>query len=65
MGPFLQASRFLRKPGFAELAEMAVGQCNGANRYIKGVNLGEGTYGVVFKAVDKVVIFSISSAFLS
>lgn len=26
---------------------------NGAQRYVKGVTLGEGTYGVVFKAVDR------------
>lgn len=35
--------------------EMAVGEVYGASRYIKGVSLGEGTYGVVFKAIDKVV----------
>lgn len=35
--------------------EMAVGEPYGANRYIKGHPLGEGTYGVVFKAIDKVV----------
>lgn len=34
---------------------MAVGEPYGANRYIKGHTLGEGTYGVVFKAIDKVV----------
>lgn len=34
--------------------EMAVGEVYGASRYIKGVSLGEGTYGVVFKAIDKV-----------
>lgn len=37
---------------------MAVGEPKGANRYDKGHNLGEGTYGVVFKAVDIVVIIS-------
>lgn len=35
---------------------MAVGEPYGANRYIKGHTLGEGTYGVVFKAIDKVVM---------
>ena len=39
--------------------EMAVGVVPyGANRYIKGHTLGEGTYGVVFKAIDKVVTTS-------
>lgn len=37
-----------------------MGEVYGASRYIKGVTLGEGTYGVVFKAVDKVVRFLLS-----
>jgi hypothetical protein len=36
--------------------EMGSGETNGAGRYIKGVTLGEGTFGVVFKAIDRVVI---------
>ncbi len=35
---------------------MGSGETNGAGRYIKGVTLGEGTFGVVFKAIDRVVI---------
>jgi hypothetical protein len=35
--------------------EMGTGQTTGVSRYIKGVTLGEGTYGVVFKAIDRVV----------
>jgi cyclin-dependent kinase 7 len=34
--------------------EMGTGQTTGVSRYIKGVTLGEGTYGVVFKAIDRV-----------
>jgi hypothetical protein len=34
---------------------MGTGETTGVGRYIKGVTLGEGTYGVVFKAIDRVV----------
>lgn len=43
-------------PEVVDSVAMAVGEPTGAKRYVKGHNLGEGTYGVVFKAVDTVVI---------
>lgn len=44
----------------ADPVDMAVGEPYGVNRYSKGHTLGEGTYGVVFKAIDKVVTISCS-----
>ncbi|XP_073385078.1 cyclin-dependent kinase D-2 isoform X2 [Physcomitrium patens] len=41
-------------PEVVDSVAMAVGEPTGAKRYVKGHNLGEGTYGVVFKAVDTV-----------
>lgn len=42
--------------------EMGTGQTTGVSRYIKGVTLGEGTYGVVFKAIDRVVQYCLLKA---
>lgn len=39
---------------------MAMGDVSGVNRYDKGATIGSGTFGIVFKAIDKLVI-----AFLS
>jgi hypothetical protein len=43
--------------------EMGTGQTTGVSRYIKGVTLGEGTYGVVFKAIDRVVQYCLLKSF--
>ena len=39
-------------------AEMAMGDAvvtTGVNRYEKGATIGSGTFGIVFKAIDKLV----------
>lgn len=33
-----------------------MGDVTGVNRYDKGVTIGSGTFGIVFKAIDKLVL---------
>jgi hypothetical protein len=35
---------------------MAMGDVTGVNRYEKGATIGSGTFGIVFKAIDKLVL---------